>query len=492
MKKLYSASLLFFLVISFSSNAQVFWTENFGTGCSQGNLANGFTGTNGAWSVANTGTNDTYANTWYVSATEAGTGIGNCGDGCGSNASLINRTLHLGPSPLLGGDAGATYNSGGICGIGICVQTDWRAESPVINCTGYDTITISFNYFMQGAAGSDFAALGYYDGTSWTYYNGSSWTAAFTSLPASNNSLCAGQGSWTAFTAQLPASANNNPNVKIGFRWKNNDDGIGTDPSFAVDDISISGIPGPSCSVFITPVSPLCYGDCNGSMEAFCTGAFPINYVWSNGLSATGDTVMSFTNFCAGVYTVIISDANSCTATAIVTLTQPNPLVLGTLISNNPSCIGCTDGTICLGTLNGGTAPYAINLSPTATFNGNCFLNLGADDYTVCVTDANGCLVCQNDTLTDPPSGIAEHLAPVEIRMYPNPFSETATIEVYGLQIRNYSLVVWDELGREIRKSEIRNQKYEMQRGNLQDGIYFFDLLNDEKQVVARGKFVLQ
>jgi len=38
----------------------------------------------------------------------------------------------------------------------------------------------------------------------------------------------------------LPASANNNPNVKIGFRWINNDDGDATDPSFAVDDIVLS------------------------------------------------------------------------------------------------------------------------------------------------------------------------------------------------------------------------------------------------------------
>ena len=47
-------------------------------------------------------------------------------------------------------------------------------------------------------------------------------------------------------------------------------------------------------------------------------------------------------------------------------------------------------------------------------------------------------------------------------------------------------------LGREMRKSEIRNQEYEIARGDLKDGIYFLDLLDTEKHFVWRGKFVLQ
>ena len=35
------------------------------------------------------------------------------------------------------------------------------------------------------------------------------------------------QGQWTAFSILLPVSANNNPSVKIGFNWINNDDNIG-------------------------------------------------------------------------------------------------------------------------------------------------------------------------------------------------------------------------------------------------------------------------
>jgi hypothetical protein len=48
------------------------------------------------------------------------------------------------------------------------------------------------------------------------------------------------QGLWTAYSIALPATANNNPGIRIGFRWVNNANGTGTDPSFAVDDIQLS------------------------------------------------------------------------------------------------------------------------------------------------------------------------------------------------------------------------------------------------------------
>jgi hypothetical protein len=352
MKKLYSPGckiniglILSIFLISSTSNAQIFWTEDFGTGCSQGYIANDYSGFNGAWSVTANGTNDAYANPWYVSATEAGMGVGNCGDGCGGNPSLTNRTLHVGAPVLLGGDAGAVYIAGGVCdGLGICVHTDLSAESPVINCNGHNTIHVSFNYIMEGTVDSDYAALAYYDGTSWSYYTGSSWTSLFTPLPPTNNTSCAGQGYWTAFTAQLPSSANSNPNVKIGFRWKNNDDGIGTDPSFAVDDITLSSTFSCSVSISVTQAI-LCHGDCDGELTANPAGTFPYTFFWS-----TGSPNPTNINVCSGLYVVTMTDVNLCTATASITVTEPTQLVPRSLTSTDPSCIGCVDGSICLGT----------------------------------------------------------------------------------------------------------------------------------------------
>ncbi len=237
MKKIYS--LIVFASIGFTAHSQSFWTEDFGTGCNQGNLASAYAGSNGSWTIASTGTNDPDANPWFVSATEAGTGVGNCGAGCGSNSTLTNRTLHVGSTaiPALGlpADQGASYNAGGLCSsFAICVITNSRAESPVINCANKTNITLTFNYFENGDLANDDGSVWFYDGTTWALLQNTAKTTL---------GNCAPQGKWTAISIVLPASANNNPNVKIGFNWTNNDDGVGTDPSFAVDDIALTQSP---------------------------------------------------------------------------------------------------------------------------------------------------------------------------------------------------------------------------------------------------------
>ena len=84
---------------------------------------------------------------------------------------------------------------------------------------------------MEAGDGTlDNATLWYYNGTAWSQIDDMVKTAL----------TCAPQGIWTAYSIRLPVSANNNPNVRIGFNWTNNGDGIASDPSFAVDDITLN------------------------------------------------------------------------------------------------------------------------------------------------------------------------------------------------------------------------------------------------------------
>ncbi len=235
MKKLYSLSAL--VLLAGVSHAQAFWTEDFGTGCNRGQLASAYTGTNGAWTIGLPGANGNVANTWYVSATSANTGAGNCADNCNFNA-VTNATLHVSnvtiviPSFLtVNADTGASYFSGGFSSFGYTANTSCRAESPMINCTGQTNISVSFIYLENGDAANDDASLVFSadGGTTWSVID---------ALAKTNT--CSGAGEWTSFTATLPATADNNANVKIGFMWVNNDDGAGTDPSFSVDDIALT------------------------------------------------------------------------------------------------------------------------------------------------------------------------------------------------------------------------------------------------------------
>ncbi len=256
MKRVLPLLFISLFLTNYLSAQTTFWTENFGTGCTQGNSAAGTVTGNGTWAITNVTAPAADANKWFVSATEAGVGIGVCGDGCIANAALTNRTLHIGSvptSPSAGifcptGDCGAAYDSGGGCpGFG-CVSVNDRAESPIINCTGQSTITLNFVYLEgNGDISNDFMEVMY------SANGGGTW-ASLTTPGSTNNAGCgASQGKWTSFSIALPASATNNANVKIGFRWQNNDDGVGNDPSVAIDDITLSV---PSAAIPVVTIIP--------------------------------------------------------------------------------------------------------------------------------------------------------------------------------------------------------------------------------------------
>ncbi|MFZ5553080.1 MAG: hypothetical protein ACOZCO_08190 [Bacteroidota bacterium] len=207
----------------------VFYTETFdGTVCAAGS---GCDPSIVGWTSVSLGGEGADANRWYVSCQENGNAAGACGSGCGTN-----QTLHLGnvstssaaPFFCPSGDCGAAYDASGAGEV-----TNKRAESPTINCTGRSSITVDFLYIENGQTTFDNATLWYFDGAVWAQIDDMPKTATG----------CLGQGIWATRSVALPASANNNPNVRIGFRWVNNGDGTGTDPSCAINDVTLTSNP---------------------------------------------------------------------------------------------------------------------------------------------------------------------------------------------------------------------------------------------------------
>ncbi|HLG35528.1 MAG TPA: gliding motility-associated C-terminal domain-containing protein, partial [Bacteroidia bacterium] len=157
----------------------------------------------------------------------------------------------------------------------------------------------------------------------------------------------------------------------------------------------------PLLTVVATAIPGPCNGDCLGQVSAAPSGGTPpIQYLWSNGCTtATCDSL------CVGTYTVTVTDANGCTATASVTLTEPPLLVIDSIsLSNfngwNVRCNGDCDGYATVYP-SGGTPPYQYVWSTTDTLQTDS--NLCAGIYCVTVTDANGCTVSACDTLIEPP-----------------------------------------------------------------------------------------
>ncbi|MGO4711010.1 SprB repeat-containing protein, partial [Chryseobacterium sp. 2TAF14] len=110
-----------------------------------------------------------------------------------------------------------------------------------------------------------------------------------------------------------------------------------------------------SATVSQTNIS--CNGGSNGSAGIVVTGGTaPYTYSWS----PSGGTAATATGLSAGSYTVLVTDANGCTISRTVTITQPATAVSGTTVVTNIACNGASTGAINL-TPSGGTAPYTFN-----------------------------------------------------------------------------------------------------------------------------------
>ncbi len=203
------------------------WSVNFNNGCANDCIASSYAG----WTILNNdgGVSGGSANNWFVSCAEEGVVPPGCGSSCIGDASL-----HIGADPGSGGDMGASFNETGAAN-----ATFKTAVSPTVSTVGYNTNTLAFDFIAFGSAGcsDDRAQLRL------STDNGSTWPVGFQYCLTS---VCCGacngysQGQWTTYTLALPAAFNNNPNVRIGFNWRNNGNGSGTDPSVAIDDVRIT------------------------------------------------------------------------------------------------------------------------------------------------------------------------------------------------------------------------------------------------------------
>ena len=139
-----------------------------------------------------------------------------------------------------------------------------------------------------------------------------------------------------------------------------------------------------------------CSGDSTGKAVVHAVGLNPpFTYVWNTPL-ITSDTVLN--NVPAGNYTVTVTDANTCSATASVTITQPSPLTLTPTIVP-ATCFAASTGSAYM-SYAGGTQPMTFIWSngPVTQNNSNLFAGL----YNISVTDSAGCTATGGVNITQP------------------------------------------------------------------------------------------
>lgn len=149
-------------------------------------------------------------------------------------------------------------------------------------------------------------------------------------------------------------------------------------------------------STVITSSDVTCFGAADGNATVTVsggTGAF--TYSWNQGLYTTPN----ISNLPVGTYVASVTDANNCSVTDTVIITQPAQLIV-TTNSTNVSCNGVCDGTANL-VASGGVFPYTYlwNTVPASTV---ASVTVCAGLYTATVTDATGCTATSNFSITEP------------------------------------------------------------------------------------------
>lgn len=151
-------------------------------------------------------------------------------------------------------------------------------------------------------------------------------------------------------------------------------------------------------TVMITATNPSCFGNANGSVVAQgAGGASHYQYLWSNG--ATTATVAGLL---AATYTVTATDTNSCTGTAVVTLTNPAPLI-ATIDATLPvSCNGGNNGAALASATGGSGTVSNFSYLWSNGSTGSTGTALTAGSYIVSVTDSLGCVDTATAYITEP------------------------------------------------------------------------------------------
>ena len=154
-----------------------------------------------------------------------------------------------------------------------------------------------------------------------------------------------------------------------------------------------------------------CFGAATGSINLTVAGGTPpYTYLWSNDA-----TTKDLSNVPAGVYTVIVTDANLCTVTASATVSQPLAALEASATATDVKCFGEATGSVDL-TVTGGTAPYTYSWSNGATTED--LVNIVAGTYTVTVTDANLCTVTASATVSQPSAALDASAIATDVKCF--------------------------------------------------------------------------
>jgi hypothetical protein len=252
-------------------------------------------------------------------------------------------------------------------------------------------------------------------------------------------------------------------------------------------------IDGSCSSVSFQSTPEVCKG---GSVRLTAPAVSPSgSYLWQTVPTGTvgivgSTTSQSVTIDSSGTYQVTVTESPGYSYTmdtTIIFYPYLNPSV--SLVSTNPSCGICTNGSI-TATVTGGTTPYFYSWSPapaagqgTATVSG-----LGIGQYTLTVTESNPCSVSSTAMLSLA-TGIASGSGQYHFSVYPNPANDFMIVEIVTTRPTSCLFKVCNILGQQMSSFERvvdGSFKQNMDLAFFSEGVYFISCETREGKTVQK------
>ena len=354
------------------------------------------------------GDNTNYSSQNY---TWSGGGGGYSGGGAGHNGGQGDAQVGGGGGSFLSGtnqvDGGLNVGDGSVVITNLFSAT--ITQSLTILCNGQSTASLTatpnggsapYTYSWAPTGGNLATATGLPAGTqtctvtdanscsTTRTFNITQPTAIISNVASQNNISCNGGSNGAA--SVTPATGGTGPYT---YNWTpGNPTGDGT---FAVTGLTLGTW---TCTVTdanscVTTQSfnitqPGILTSSSSATPILCNGGNSTVTVNGSGGTAPYTGTGTFTVTVGGPYSYTITDANGCTSTTTISLTEPSAISVS-VVSVDATCFGGADGSINL-TVSGGTGPFTFDWN-SGMYNTEDLTGLIAGTYVGLLTDANGC-----------------------------------------------------------------------------------------------------
>ncbi|MFN8287394.1 MAG: T9SS type A sorting domain-containing protein [Chitinophagales bacterium] len=277
------------------------------------------------------------------------------------------------------------------------------------------------------------------------YYTGIAVVACNADTTTITQSICNGQG--FAFNGQQVVAA--------GIYYDTLTNAGGCD-SLVILHLAVNNS---TAAITVNGDTAVCEGD-----SIMLSASTANSYLWSTGETSAGIYVYQ-----SGIYTVTITDGNNCTASVVPVAIEVYPLPAKPAVSQSGDTLYSSTAVHYQWYFEGGPLLDDTLQKTAPTSNG---------EYTVVVTDSNGCSNTSNSFMV---SGLAlPLLESATFTLSPNPAHETVTVSSFNGPITKAELL--DYTGKLVRQqNHTINQPYTFDVNDLPAGTYYVKVVINER-----------